>query len=273
MNARMQARRTLDLDLRKALQEGEFRLFYQPLIDVATRSVCGFEALLRWQHPDRGMVSPADFIPLAEETGLIVPLGEWVLRRACADAATWPDDLKVAVNLSPVQFGSHTLVEAVAAALADARLDVSRLELEITETAMLADTTAVLVILHQLRDLGLKIALDDFGTGYSSLSYLQRFPFSKVKIDRSFVARLGLGGDNDTIVAAVIDLCGRLRMDTTGEGVETVAQLDRLASLHCTEAQGYLFSRPRPANEVTAMVMEMNRRQRGEITTVPELYA
>jgi diguanylate cyclase (GGDEF)-like protein len=273
MNARMQARRTLDLDLRKALQEGEFRLFYQPLIDVATRSVCGFEALLRWQHPDRGMVSPADFIPLAEETGLIVPLGEWVLRRACADAATWPDDLKVAVNLSPVQFGSHTLVEAVAAALADARLDVSRLELEITETAMLADTTAVLVILHQLRDLGLKIALDDFGTGYSSLSYLQRFPFSKVKIDRSFVARLGLGGDNDTIVAAVIDLCGRLRMDTTGEGVETVAQLDRLASLHCTEAQGYLFSRPRPASEVTAMVMEMNRRERGEITTVPALYA
>ncbi len=266
MNARMQARRTLDLDLRTALAEGEFRLFYQPLIDIATRAVCGFEALLRWQHPERGMVSPADFMPLAEETGLIVPIGKWVLRQACADAATWPDNLKVAVNLSPVQFGSHTLVDDVATALADARLDACRLELEITETAMLADTIAVLAILHRLRDFGLKIALDDFGTGYSSLSYLQRFPFSKVKIDRSFVAKLGHGGDNDTIVAAVIGLCNRLRMVTTGEGVETVAQLGRLASLNCVEAQGYLFSRPRPASEVAAMLTEITRRNLAEVT-------
>jgi diguanylate cyclase (GGDEF)-like protein len=267
MDVRMQARRTLDLDLRKALAEREFRLFYQPLIAIATRSVCGFEALLRWQHPQRGMVPPADFIGLAEETGLIVPLGKWALRQACADAATWPGNLKVAVNLSPVQFGSHTLVEDVAAALADARLDARRLELEVTETAMLADTSAVLTILHQLRDLGLKIALDDFGTGYSSLSYLQRFPFSKVKIDRSFVSQLGQGGDNDTIVAAVIDLCNRLRMVTTGEGVETVAQLVCLASLNCVEAQGYLFSRPRPASEVTAMLAEKTQRQLAEITS------
>jgi diguanylate cyclase (GGDEF)-like protein len=255
MDARMQARRLLDLDLRKALADSEFRVYYQPLIAIATGSVCGFEALVRWEHPQQGMVSPADFIPLAEEIGLIVPLGKWVLRQACADAATWPQNLKVAVNLSPVQLGSPTVVEDVAAALADAGLPASRLELEITETAMLADTDAVLVILHQLRDLGLGIALDDFGTGYSSLSYLQRFPFNKVKIDRSFVARLGQGGDTDTIVAAVIDLCGRLRMMTTGEGVETPAQLRCLESLRCVEAQGYLFSRPRPAADVAEMLL------------------
>jgi diguanylate cyclase (GGDEF)-like protein len=260
MNARMQARRTLDLDLRKAVAEGEFTVYYQPLINISTRSVSGFEALVRWAHPARGMVSPEDFIPLAEETGLIVPLGEWVLRRACSDAASWPRGLKVAVNLSPVQFGSHTLVEDVAAALADSGLGARRLELEITETAMLADTDAVLATLHRLRHLGLGIALDDFGTGYSSLSYLQRFPFDKVKIDRSFVARLGQGGDSDAIVAAVIDLCGRLRMVTTGEGVETVAQLDRLAALHCVEAQGYLFSRPVPADEVADLLLKLTPR-------------
>ncbi len=257
MNARMQARRTLDLDLRKALAEGEFRLFYQPMIAIATGSVCGFEALVRWQHPQRGIISPADFIPLAEETGLIVPLGQWVLRQACVDAATWPDNLKVAVNLSPVQFGSQTLVEDVTAALAEAGLPARRLELEITETAMLADTDAVLLILHRLRDLGLDIALDDFGTGYSSLSYLQRFPFHKVKIDRSFVAKLGQGGDTDTIVAAVVDLCARLGMVTTAEGVETPAQLNHLRSLNCVEAQGYLFSRPAPVGEVADMLLRL----------------
>jgi diguanylate cyclase (GGDEF)-like protein len=254
MDARMQARRILDLDLRNALADSQFRVFYQPLIRIADRSVCGFEALVRWRHPQRGMVSPAEFIPMAEETGLIVPLGRWVLRQACADAATWPGDIKVAVNLSPVQFGSQALVADVAAALADTGLHASRLELEITETAMLEDTDAVLLILHQLRDLGLRIALDDFGTGYSSLSYLQRFPFAKVKIDRSFVAKLGRAGDNDTIVAAVVDLCGRLRMVTTAEGIETAEQLDRLASLRCVEGQGYLFSAPRPASEVVAML-------------------
>jgi diguanylate cyclase (GGDEF)-like protein len=257
MDARMRARRTLDLDLRRALAEDEFKVFYQPVMEIATQSVCGFEALVRWRHPQRGMVSPADFIPLAEETRLIIPLGQWVLRRACADAATWPDNLKVAVNLSPVQFRSPTLVDDVAAALIDAALPAWRLELEITETAMLADTDAVLQTLHRLRDLGLRIALDDFGTGYSSLSYLQGFPFRKVKIDRSFVARLGQGDNNDTIVAAVIDLCGRLGMVTTAEGVETTAQLAHLAELRCTEAQGYLFSRPRPADDVVEMLQRL----------------
>jgi predicted signal transduction protein with EAL and GGDEF domain len=258
MDALMQARRTLDLDLRNALVGHEFRLFYQPLINIATRTVCGFEALLRWMHPTRGLLSPIDFIPLAEETGLIIPLGEWALRQACADAATWPGDLKVAVNLSPLQFGSQVLVEDVEAALRDSGLDPRSLELEITETAMFADTDTVLATLHQLRDLGVRIALDDFGTGYSSLSYLQRFPFSKVKIDRSFVACLGEGGNNDTIVAALVDLCDRLGMATTGEGVETTAQLDRLAALNCTEAQGYFFSRPRPGSQVDVMLDELS---------------
>jgi diguanylate cyclase (GGDEF)-like protein len=258
MDALMQARRTLDLDLRNALVVHEFRMFYQPLINIATRSVCGFEALLRWMHPTRGMLSPGDFIPLAEETGLIIPLGEWALRQACADAVTWPGNLKVAINLSPLQFGNQVLVEEVEAALSNSGLDARSLELEITETAMFADTDAVLATLHQLRDLGVRIALDDFGTGYSSLSYLQRFPFSKVKIDRSFVASLGEGSNNDTIVAGLVDLCGRLGMATTGEGVETTAQLDRLAALNCTEAQGYFFSRPRPASQVEAMLDELS---------------
>jgi predicted signal transduction protein with EAL and GGDEF domain len=258
MEARMQARRRLDLDLRKALVENEFRVFYQPLIDIASQAVCGFEALVRWQHPDRGMVSPADFIPLAEETRLIIPLGKWVLRQACADAATWPDHMKVAVNLSPVQLGSPTISRDVAEALADSGLPANRLELEITETAMLADTDGVLATLHQLRDMGPRIALDDFGTGYSSLSYLQRFPFSKVKIDRSFVSRLDQDGGSDTIVAALIDLCRRLGMVTTGEGVETQAQMHRLTALRCNEAQGYLFSKPRPADEVAAMLAKLS---------------
>jgi diguanylate cyclase (GGDEF)-like protein len=270
MNAQMQARRLLDLDLRRAIADGEFRVFYQPLINLASGLVCGFEALVRWQHPERGLVSPADFIPLAEEIGLIIPLGNWVLRQACADAAAWPGDFKVAVNLSPVQFGCHTLVEDVAAALADAGLPARRLELEITETAMLADTDAVLTILHQLRDLGLGIALDDFGTGYSSLSYLQRFPFNKVKIDRSFVMRLEERGDTDVIVAAVIDLCGQLGMVTTAEGVETAEQLDYLALLGCVEAQGYLFSRPCPGGAVAELLATLGGRwgrfpERGQV--------
>jgi diguanylate cyclase (GGDEF)-like protein len=257
MDKRMQARRALDLDLRKALAEGEFRVFYQPLINIATQAVCGFEALVRWQHPERGMVSPADFVPLAEEIGLIIPLGNWILRQACADAVAWPDHLKVAVNLSPVQLGGLALIEEVAGALADSGLPARRLELEITETAMLADTDAVLATLHELRDMGLRIALDDFGTGYSSLSYLQRFPFSKVKIDRSFVVRMEHSDGSAAIVAAVIDLCRQLGMVTTGEGVETEAQLRHLAGLNCTEAQGYLFSKPRPAAEIPGMLKKL----------------
>ncbi|MGD0107310.1 MAG: EAL domain-containing protein [Rhodopila sp.] len=259
MNARMQARRTLELDLRKALNDHEFEVFYQPLINLGTRSVCGFEALVRWRHPDKGLVQPSDFIPVAEETGLIVPLGDWVLRQACRDAMTWPNKLKVAVNLSPVQFGSRTLVADINAALRESGLEPERLELEITETVMLEGTDAVLEILHQLRNSGVRIALDDFGTGYSSLSYLRRFPFSKVKIDRSFIEGLGTGGDCNAIVAAVTNLCETLGMATTAEGVETAEQLKQLSAWHCTEAQGYLFSYPRPAADVADMCERLSR--------------
>ncbi len=259
MDARMQARRALEIDLRRALAVGEFVLFYQPQMNLKTRRVIGFEALVRWDHPERGLVPPADFVALAEEIGLIVPLGEWILRQACRDAATWVGGQKVAVNLSPVQFGSRTLVNDVAAALRDSGLEPGRLELEITETVMLEDTEAVLATLHQLRDLGVDIAMDDFGTGYSSLSYLRRFPFDKVKIDRSFIEDLGQGGDCDAIVSAVTELCERLGMTTTAEGVETEEQLQRLYAGNCTEAQGYLFSRPRPADEVAALCKTLNQ--------------
>ena len=253
MDAQMKARRTLELEVRKALADGEFEMFYQPLINIESRSVCGFEALLRWRHPELGLRSPKDFIWLAEETGLINPIGTWVLRQACADAASWPDHVKVAINLSAVQFTNLRLVEDVAATLAASGLAPHRLELEITETAMLHDTDAVVATLHQLRGMGIRIALDDFGTGFSSLSYLRRFPFSKVKIDQSFVASLGVAADCDTIVAALVDLCNRLGMATTSEGVETEAQMRLLAEFGCTEAQGYLFSRAVPIEQVAEL--------------------
>jgi diguanylate cyclase (GGDEF)-like protein len=253
MDVRAQARRTLEIDLRRALVAEEFELFYQPLVNLKTGLVTGFEALMRWFHPRRGMVAPADFIPVAEEIGLLVPLGEWALRRACFDAMGWSGEMKVAVNVSVTQFASPTLVEDVASALAASGLDPRRLELEITETVMLDETDTTMVILHRLRDLGVGIAMDDFGTGYSSLSYLRRFPFSKVKIDQSFVAGLGKGGDCDAIVASVTDLCTTLGMIALAEGVETEDQLQRLRAGNCDEAQGYLFSRPRPADEVAAL--------------------
>jgi EAL domain-containing protein (putative c-di-GMP-specific phosphodiesterase class I) len=193
--------------------------------------------------------------------GLIVPLGKFVLRQACVDAVNWPRGMKVAVNLSPIQFGNRSLVADVAAALHDAGLSSTRLELEITESVMLRDTKAVLVILHQLRALGVGIAMDDFGTGYSSLSYLRSFPFTKVKIDQSFVRGLGQGGDCDTIVAAIADLCARLGMITTAEGVETEDQMLRLRAGNCTEAQGYLFSEPIPAERVMVLFAEMHDRR------------
>ena len=187
MDVQMQARRTLEQDLRKALTTGEFELHYQPVVNLANDKISGFEALIRWQHPDKGMVSPATFIPLAEETGLIVPIGEWVIRQACATAARWPADIKIAVNLSPAQLRSPGLLQVVVSALAASGLAPDRLELEITETVLLHDSEATLAILYQLRELGVRIAMDDFGTGYSSLSHLQRFPFDKIKIDRSFI--------------------------------------------------------------------------------------
>jgi diguanylate cyclase (GGDEF)-like protein len=258
MDARMQARRAVEQDLHKALADGQFEVFYQPLMNLLTRSVAGFEALLRWRHPKNGLVPPSDFIPVAEEMGLIVALGKWVLRQACRDATTWPSGEKLAVNLSPVQFTSPSLVADIAAALAESGLAAARLELEITETVMLEDTEAVLATLHQLRDLGVGIALDDFGTGYSSLSYLQRFPFTKVKIDRSFIIGLGDRAGSNAIVAAITNLCATLGMSTTAEGVETAEQLKHLAEWHCTEAQGYLFSRPRPAGDVAQMCADLN---------------
>ena len=260
MDARMQARRALELDLRKAVANGEFELFYQPLVDVRSRRVRGFEALLRWHHPERGLVSPADFIPLAEETGLIVPIGEWVLRRACKEAATWPDDVSVAINLSPVQFKSRQLLSTVVSALAASGLPPSRLELEITESLLLQESDDTLAMLHQLRGLGIRISMDDFGTGYSSLGYLQKFPFDKIKIDRSFVHDMTERGDSLAIVRAVAAMGASLGMMTTAEGVETIEQFEQLKAEGCTEVQGYLFSAPRPASEIKGLLQKFNPR-------------
>lgn len=254
MDAAMQVRRELELDLRLAQRAGQLELHFQPLVDLRARAVGGFEALLRWRHPERGLVSPAAFIPLAEEIGVIVPMGEWVLRLACAIAMTWPGALKVAVNLSPMQFKSRNLVTAVAGALRDSGLAPARLELEITETAMLQDTDTTLATLHALRALGVSIALDDFGTGYSSLSYLRRFPFDRIKIDQSFVRELGGPRDCSAIVRAVVQLSRELGMATTAEGVETLEQLHMLAAVGCTDVQGYLFSRPVPGPAVRELL-------------------
>jgi diguanylate cyclase (GGDEF)-like protein len=253
MDARLHERIALKTDLRTALEAGEFELYYQPLIGPSG-GICCFEALLRWHHPTRGTVSPAEFIPLAEETGLIVPLGDWVLQRACAEAAQWPAPVKVAVNLSPAQFRRRSLVETVRAALAASGLTAVRLELEITESLLLANTEATLGMLHELRALGVGIAMDDFGSGYSSLRYLRSFPFDKVKIDRSFIRDLPDQADSISIVSAVVTLCRSLGIATTAEGVETEPQMQHLRDEGCTELQGFLFSRPRPAGEVPLLL-------------------
>jgi predicted signal transduction protein with EAL and GGDEF domain len=254
MDALMQARRMLMLDLRKALVDGELELYYQPLVNLATAEISGFEALLRWNHPARGLVPPLEFISLAEETTLIVPMGEWVIRQACREAARWPNHIRVAVNVSPVQFAKSNLAEVVTSALAWAGLPAARLELEITESVLLLDSEATLATLHQLRKMGVRISMDDFGTGYSSLSYLRSFPFDKIKIDRSFVHDAPSNEDSKAIIRAVIGLGASLAMTTTGEGVETREELDYLKREGCVEAQGYLFSEPRPAAEVYKML-------------------
>ena len=242
MDAQMQARRLLELDLRQALPSGQLEVFYQPQVDLRVGAMTAVEALLRWHHPQRGLVSPSQFIPLAEEIGLIVPIGEWVLREACRTVASWPGALRVAVNLSPAQFKCRNLVAAVERALHEAGLPPDRLELEITETVMLNDTDSTLATLTKLRSLGVRIAMDDFGTGYSSLSYLRRFPFDRVKIDQSFVRDIPSKSDCGAIVRAVASLSRELGMATTAEGVETREQLDLLMSAGCSEIQGYLFS-------------------------------
>ena len=256
MTATLEARLGFEQDLRRALENNEFELHYQPLVDLNTKAVLGCEALIRWHHPVRGMVQPLEFISIAESTGLIVKIGEWVLRTACAEAARWPAPTKIAVNLSPVQFAKPGLVEAVADALAAADLDPTRLELEITESMMLGNTGPVLRALGDLKKLGIQISMDDFGTGYSSLSYLRQFPFDKIKVDRSFVTDLGASTESVAIVRAVVGLATGLGMTTLAEGVETVEQLDRLVAEGCTQAQGYYFSRPCPAAEIRAMFDE-----------------
>jgi predicted signal transduction protein with EAL and GGDEF domain len=254
MDARLQARRKLELDLREALANAEFELHYQPLYNLKDDRICGFEALLRWQHPTRGMVMPGEFIPVAEEIGLIVPMGEWVLHRACADASNWPSDLKVAVNVSPVQFKDGRLVSVVTDALTASGLAADRLELEITESVLLANGTATHTTLHALRKFGVLISMDDFGTGYSSLSYLRSFPFDKIKIDQSFIRDVAATDSSGLIVSAVIGLCSSMGMLTTAEGVETEEQLSRLRAEGCDEAQGFLFSRPVPQLEIPRLI-------------------
>jgi diguanylate cyclase (GGDEF)-like protein len=260
MDAQMQARRAIELDLREAMSRKELEVWYQPIFDLTANRVSGFEALLRWQHPKHGMIPPVQFIPLAEELGLIGPIGEWVMQQACQDAAAWPDDLKVAVNLSPVQFRSDQLVQTVEQALSSAGLAANRLELEITETALLQDNETVLAMLHRLRNLGLRTVLDDFGTGYSSLSYLRSFPFDKLKIDQTFVREMATRPDCQAIVNSIASLALQLGITTTAEGVETREQLDQVRSAGCAEAQGYYFDNPRPASVLQFRYTEEKRR-------------
>ncbi|MBW5435906.1 EAL domain-containing protein [Bradyrhizobium canariense] len=254
MDAKIHERRQLEIDLRHAIAqgglEGGLEVYYQPCLSLKDDRITGCEALVRWRHPERGMVSPAEFIPIAEDTGLINEIGEWVLATACRDAANWPDDVRLAVNVSPVQFKSGTLALKIMAALAASNLPASRLELEITEAVLIRDDDTALAILHQLRAIGVRIALDDFGTGYSSLSYLHRFPFDKIKIDRCFVNDIAGPDGSSSIVQAVVNLAAARRMTTTAEGVETEEQQRLLRALGCSEMQGYLFSAAKPADKV-----------------------
>jgi diguanylate cyclase (GGDEF)-like protein len=254
MDAQAKARRKLEIDLRQAIADDGIEVYYQPCLSLTDNSITGCEALVRWRHAERGMISPAEFVPIAEETGLINQLGEFVLMTACAEAATWPDNIRLAVNVSPVQFRSVTLALKIMAALAASGLSANRLELEITEAVLIRDDDAALAILHQLRAIGVRIALDDFGTGYSSLSYLQRFPFDKIKIDRCFVNDIAEPGGSSGIVRAVVNIAAERHMTTTAEGVETEQQQELLRGLGCSEMQGYLFSRPKPAAEVRQLI-------------------
>ncbi len=241
------------MDLRQAITDGTLEVYYQPCISLQDNTITGCEALLRWHHPERGTIPPAEFIPIAEDTGLINQLGEWVLATACAEAATWPDHIKLAVNVSPVQFKSGTLALKIVAALAASGLAANRLELEITEAVLIRDDEAALEILHQLRGIGVRIALDDFGTGYSSLSYLQRFPFDKIKIDRCFVNDIAEPDGSSCIVQAVVNIAAERHMTTTAEGVETQQQRELLRALGCSEMQGDLFSPPKSAAEINRL--------------------
>jgi diguanylate cyclase (GGDEF)-like protein len=278
MDDLMRSRQLLEIDLRSALAREEFELYYQPIVNIRSEQICTFEALLRWNHPKRGMISPAEFIPIAEETGLIIPIGEWVLLQACVEAMKWPNDIRIAINLSPVQFKTPDLHQVVSNALARSGLEANRLELEITESALLLENEKTLSTLHQLRELGARLSMDDFGTGYSSLSYLRSFPFNKIKIDKSFVHDLSQNEDAMAIIRAVASLGNSLGITTTGEGVETQIELDYLRREGCTEAQGYLFSKPVPPEEIPGI--QLMRRSSpslqpdlGSLSAIPSSFA
>jgi diguanylate cyclase (GGDEF)-like protein len=259
MDDRVKARRQIEIDLENALSRKELELHYQPIIDLGADEVVGFEALARWNHPEKGLISPADFIPVAEECGLIVEMGKWALREACASAMGWPTHLKVAVNLSPVQFSNPNLVDVIKEALSATGLAPDRLELEITETILMQDSESTIAALHEMKALGVRIAMDDFGTGYSSLSYLQKFPFDKIKIDRAFVSKLDERINQRAIVSAVIDIASALNMSTTAEGVETIEEKNTLAMLGCGQVQGYLFSRPIQESDIGKFLLNWNK--------------
>ncbi|MGA8411786.1 MAG: EAL domain-containing protein [Xanthobacteraceae bacterium] len=250
MDARTQARRKIELALKNALPRDEFELFYQPIVNLKTNQITSFEALLRWHHPERGLILPTEFVPVAEEIGLIAPIGDWVIYQSCKEAATWPEHLKVAINLSPTHLARSNIIARITGALAAARLPANRLELEVTEAVVLHATDATLATLHQLRAMGVRIALDDFGTGYSSLSYLRSFPFDKLKIDRSFIKDLGENEESVAIIEAIAMLARALNVTTTAEGVETEQQLQQIRRLGFTEMQGFLFSQPLPRAKV-----------------------
>jgi diguanylate cyclase (GGDEF)-like protein len=250
MNEELSHRRQIEMDLREAVARNELSLHYQPIIDLQRNVVTGFEALARWRHPVRGMIPPGMFITVAEDTGLILPLGEWALTEACRRANEWPSHLRISVNLSPVQFSAPNLYDTIAGTLAASGLAPDRLELEITERIFMENSERTLAILHQLKDLGVRISMDDFGTGYSSLSYLRSFPFDKIKVDRTFVSGLTEGDEHAAIVRAVVSLARALGMMTTAEGVETSEQQRSVAALGCDEAQGFLFSAPVPVEKV-----------------------
>ena len=257
MTEQLRVKREIEMELREAIDGGDqLALYYQPLLSLSTGKLTGFEALMRWRHPSKGMVSHGDFIPVAEETGLIVELGAWAMRTACREAMLWPQDIKVAVNVSSVQFKSGDLVSVVEASLSTTGLPARRLELEITESILMQDNTTTHATLHRLRELGVGISMDDFGTGYSSLSYLRSFPLNKIKIDRSFVSDLGTASDREVIIRSIIDIAHTLGMATTAEGVETSAQMEALRLLGCDEAQGYFISKPAPAANLSAVIAQ-----------------
>lgn len=267
MNRRLLERKTMEIDLRRALANDQLQLHFQPQIDLATSALIGVEALIRWNHPEQGVIAPDRFIPLAEETGLILPIGDWVIHTACRQARAWPS-LKVAVNVSPVQFRRGDLVAVVRHALEESGMDAGRLELEITEGVLMQDTEATIAILTALKELGVKIAMDDFGTGYSSLSYLRRFPFDKIKIDRSFIADMGHDDHADSIISAVISLGRALGMKSNAEGVETIEQANLLRAQGCEEVQGFYFGRPMAGEHIDALVQSFQNGDAAAVATV-----